>query len=93
VSENGYTGFADEAKVRQVCYALVTRSEGSVSLRLYLHLIQSFGGAVSRGEMLTVDPKDLGFDSPHSPHAFFLYYFGAFTQPPQRSMAAMLYTS
>ena len=50
VSENGYTGFADEAKVRQVCYALVTRREGSVSLWLYLQLIQSFEDAVSRND-------------------------------------------
>ena len=50
VSENGYPGFANEAKVRQDCYARVTRREGSVSLWLYLPWIQSIDDAVSRND-------------------------------------------
>jgi hypothetical protein len=45
------------ANVRQVCYARVTRREGSVSLWLYLPWIQSIEDAVSRGEVVTVDRR------------------------------------
>ncbi len=43
--------------MRSGCYARVTRREGSVSLWLYLPCIQSIENAVSRGEVVTVDPK------------------------------------
>ena len=43
--------------MRHGCYARVTRREGSVSLWPYLLWIQSIEDAVSRGGMLTVDPK------------------------------------
>ena len=60
------------AKLRPVRYARVTRREMAIAVWQYPFLIQPFEGPVSRGEVVTVDPKVGGSIPLTHPKSLFL---------------------